>query len=365
MVGEDLERIKELSKQDSPFAWNKARLWEGTHPKDEGAWLTTAYRVRCGVGMISASTWSPLGRLDAVPPVEMERIAEQNRLPAYVRVRSSQECVQYLSQGLSIQAGLEITSQWIEAGSGSIKEIPDHVTPRESHTVQIFHCDMENRRFGFENSWGANWGRQGLGILSFDYFDKWNIDTWVPVFASNELFSTSDLDESCMTTRLLLNPPHVLVWTTFYELITGKKMGWFMARSGVDSLDVEDFHVRREFRNRGHGNRLCEELRIASDHANLPLRLLVPYADSCDGNHSNIRWIAGKLGLGIAKSRHTWAGYEATPSRLPSIRIPARPRAALNIFRYEQIGSEMIDQEEKDLKSRTLRNRRRAVAEDG
>ncbi len=113
---------------------------------------------------------------------------------------------------------------------------------------------------------------------------------------------------------------------------TDERLGWSVGVARGGYFDVEELYVLPQYRGRGIATALALDLKTVAEGHGWPLRMWVSFADSYPENHHNILKAASLLGLTVKKSDVPWAGYKGvpgtTPKRLPSIRIPARPKAA-------------------------------------
>jgi hypothetical protein len=47
------------------------------------------------------------------------------------------------------------------------------------HAIIIYGFDDQKREFYFKNSWGNNWGKEGLGIIGYDYLQRHCREAWI------------------------------------------------------------------------------------------------------------------------------------------------------------------------------------------
>jgi hypothetical protein len=117
------------------------------------------------------------------PPEEppgLDTKAKNARVHYYQRIRSVQDCRKMLANGFFVSASFNMTEQWFTAEHGLIM-LPQ---PGEEfvggHCVSITGFELTRHCFIFENSWGKDWGACGHGYLSFEYFEKYLIESWQP-----------------------------------------------------------------------------------------------------------------------------------------------------------------------------------------
>ncbi len=104
-----------------------------------------------------------------------------------------------------------------------------------------------------------------------------------------------------------LDAPMPLAGVEIYEKSTEKRIGWafIILRDGY--LDVEEFFVMPEHRNKGHGLLLAKRLLQLSEGRSMPLRLWVTWADWNETNVYNLKWIATQLDVQMFWSPVAWS----------------------------------------------------------
>ena len=314
----------------------RSRQLEGTYPGDAqtGAWLITVMRVACGWGAVREADWPRTMSGKTWPPVEppgLDAKAKALRVQRYQRVRSAAECSIMLGYMFHVEAAFEITDQWFQAEDGVIRMPRPEEPIVGSHAIQIIGFDCLRFGFVFLNSWGPEWGNQGVGLLPFHYFDKYLLSAWtphgvgsLPDFHAGEGIGTiwwSGLD--CLGNSVYGGDE--IHGREVYDGTTDDRIGWTFAVHREGFLDVEELFVRPPFRGRGHGNQLAKKLLELGAKLNRPLRLWVPFADWTPSNIPIVERIVEKLGLKLFHADVRWAAAMALdPSALP----PTRQREA-------------------------------------
>ena len=163
------------------YLYVRARQLEGTFSCDPslGAWIVSAMRILRGWGVPADSEWPYDGDASHWPPDEpagIDQAARSNRILAYQRVRTVDECKRIIASHLPVTVALEITDQWYSAPQGEIVMSAEPTVG--SHAVLLTGYDDSQQRFSFQNSWGARWGNVGFGTLPYSYFNEYQLEAW-------------------------------------------------------------------------------------------------------------------------------------------------------------------------------------------
>jgi GNAT superfamily N-acetyltransferase len=323
------------------YEFVRARQLEGTYPgsPQTGVWPISSMRVHYGWGCVpdeawpfsAATSWQPLSEPDGI-----DALAKRRRASCYQRVRTVAECKWVLAYRSPILASFEITESWFTASSGRIAYPVEGDRPVGSHVVCILGYDDRKKEFKFINSWGADWGDHGFGYIPYDLFESiWEEGWW--------------MDLSNRHTPSLPNRQDRIYSWGFREHSGGtlhccelstpdaERIGWSFAVIRPGSIELEELFVRPQFRGKGHGKRLINELRKAVNTSHWPLKVWVSFADSELDNLRLIRKLTAQFGLSLKISGTRWAAFLAsaggtglTDEQIQDRSIPgARPQTPL------------------------------------
>jgi GNAT superfamily N-acetyltransferase len=326
------------------YTYSRATQLEGTFPSDDGAWLTSAMRVGKHLGWLDEAdapkwdgTWPPEF------PERLDLIAKPNRQQWYQRIRNAEEVRYSISRGVPVMAVFEITAQW-QVGDGRID------VPAEGDEVIGMHAicmDGYNENgIQFANSWGGEWGSNGCGEMSYDFFDSCLVEAYTQPPNDPLLAPTGIAEEAILWGRhdplagLHPGAKHVHgmeVWDFAADVLKG----WALVVERGIYLDVEELFVWPDYRRTGVGDQLMSELRRLSRASRMPLRLWVPHCDGYAENEMALDAVARRLGVCIRPSPERWASYlgepagiEAAPARVPPSRLSeSRVRSCLPRWR--------------------------------
>jgi GNAT superfamily N-acetyltransferase len=317
------------------YIFVRGRQLEGTFPGDAktGIWPITGERVGRGWGYVSEKDW-PFD-CSVWPPVEppgLDGISIKKPDCYYQRVRTLEECKSVLvRQDMYVLVSLNISEKWFSAPNGRIPDsTPDDVDVG-SHVVLLHGYDDSRQEFSFQNSWGADWGENGHGYISYALFEaKW-VEGWHRDLAANPM---QDNPKSGVVERKWGIKEHrggVLHCCEFVDSKVGK-VGWTFFVERNKSVEVEELFIMPAFRNRGYATKLMKLIGDYAKQNTASLTLWVPHADV--ENILVIEKLGRSVHLGLSISPFRWASYvlsdraEFKPSfALPPYRRLQPPRA--------------------------------------
>jgi GNAT superfamily N-acetyltransferase len=304
--------------QFSPlYGFVRSRQLEGTFPGEQGMGVSgsTPLRVKRGWGRILESEW-PYAKNTAIwPPTEppgLDAKAKQHRIFSYQRIRNSFECRKSIDFHKYVIVSFGITDQWQEPYDGRI-EMPaagDRIVAY--HAVQIFHYDDSSKHFVFVNSWGKDWGHDGCGYLSYEFFDE----QFQEAFVAND---TAQLNIYSLDSNI-----HLIPWykrdflgrsfyaREFFDADADERIGWAFALQADDHLAVEELYIRPQFRRQGYGTKLLQSLLELSNKLELPLQFFIPFADLDQDNLCIVERLLSKGGYYLSQSDLHWCSCTAS-----------------------------------------------------
>jgi len=313
----------------SQYTFVRSRQLEGTYPGDPetGVWPISVNRVGFGWGWVTDADWPRTMSRETWPPPEppgLDAKAKSKRLYHYQRIRSAYECCITLGHLLPVNAAFEITAQWFNAENGVIQMPGPGEGIVGSHCVCLLGFDPLRSGFVFLNSWGDKWGAGGLGILPFEYFDKYLVSAWSLLGAGSlpDFYACEGVQTICYGgLDFLGNSFHGGDISHIREIYDGsndERIGWAFAVHREGFLDVEELFVRPQYRGHGHGSQLLEMLLALAADLKRPLRLWVPFADWTPENIPLVERVVEKLGLSLFHANVRWAAAMALdPTALP------------------------------------------------
>jgi GNAT superfamily N-acetyltransferase len=306
------------------YNYVRSRQLEGTYPGDRslGTWITTAQRVTRGWGAPDENEWAPSQEDRTWPysePPGLDAKAKKNRIQYYQRIRSAIDCRKTLHQLGAIVAAFEITEQWFNAPGGIIN-LPESDAPLVgSHAVTLVRSKTNKREFTFMNSWGKDWGSRGLGILTYEFFDRHLIEAWIPSGPYHYPWGSDHqgIIESERGLRDYLGG--VLHLKEIYDATNDENVAWAFGVRRGEFFDVEEFFVMPKYRGHGYAHRLADMLLKSSQKLGLEMRLWVPFADCEQDNLPGVEKVASMLGVELMPSDVRWAALKAVAPQKKAI----------------------------------------------
>jgi GNAT superfamily N-acetyltransferase len=316
---------QQFPRMSPMYGYVRSRQLEGTYPgsKETGCWLLTAMRVKRAYGWLPEEKWPY--NTEVWPPVEppkVDRFAKKYRIRYYQRVRDLDECKVALYYEHPFNASFEVDlHQWATAPAGKIQMPVNEEAMTSAHNITITGYDDNEQEFSFVNTWGPEWGDNGHGHISYEYFNRFLQEAWIiPRGALPQAERPGERKRYAHRVGT-----QVLEWgvqdafggqlhgVEIDDLSLDDNQAWAFAVSRDGFLDVEELFVRPEWRGRGYGPRLLSVLQARAAKLELPLRLWVPHVDGVDSNAlATFCRMVRKAGLRIFESEVLWASFVVT-----------------------------------------------------
>lgn len=312
----------------------RQHLVEGDVDPNQGGWPITFFRVAKGWGMVPRTFWPDQPDLEGNflqrEPPNLDSVATRNRILWYQRARSEQECLYSTLDIGAVSVSLEINSAWKNPSNGVIPEI--ELPSKFVHSIPLMDFNFDTGHFAFLNSWGKEWGENGIGYLPAGYLQRTMTEAW---FCAFHMRQPAPLKPGIHIAKRE-GANNKLGHAFIIDIIDGDNdvnLAWAYIVRRRSSLDVEELFVRPEYRRQGYGQSLVDEIkRVTGD--NVPVRFWVPWGDHCEHNASSLICWAKRAGLKLEQSGVRWSAYLGTVGEsvdeLPDLHwIPGKATSSL------------------------------------
>lgn len=301
--------LQSLRRTSALYPWVRARQLEGTWPgsQETGVCLSTNMRVMKGWGSVKEELWPDDGKSwPLIEPQEIDLQAKSDRIGAYQRVNTVEECKNALLNYGAVLASFEIDDSWFQAPKGVIPP-PNNQPITGVHCVCLVGYDNRKRRFIFPNTWGAGWGRHGLGFLPYSYFPSRFVEGWIVTLlrSRTEQSSSSEIEIHTWGFKNLLGD--ILHGVEIVDHGENEMIAWGFAIERETSLDLEELFVRPNWRRSGYGSQLATEFSQLGVRLGKKLRAWIPHPDGVKENELALDKILHRLGLSYRPSPVRWA----------------------------------------------------------
>jgi GNAT superfamily N-acetyltransferase len=288
---------------------------EGKDSSTAGCCLITLCRARFGWGGIPDGAWPNATISSGVEPPGLDEIARKQRIRAYWRVDSLRDMQQCLSfhPPFSVHAAFPVTHDWFYAPEAHISSPPSDTPIIGTHAIVLEGYSIPEQRIRFWNPW-KDWGNRGYGTMTIDFFERNLREAWCTLPGPLELVQTPGY--KCLNNGYWtpLGLAHVI---TLHNSAEDERVAWAILVEKRGLLDLQDVFVKPQYRRRGHGRKLVQEirrLRREQVSQTLPLVSSVCLLDA-DMFLAPIEKLASRLGLDLQESFHPWSRYSAVPKR--------------------------------------------------
>lgn len=174
----DHRKGKEYDYSEAWIYWNCKKI-DGYN--GEGTYLRTAMQVlnRIGVPTEKAWTYSDDKLNIGKPKSWASLISKWALIGNYYRVNSVADAKITLAKDGPFMMGIPCFYDFFFAGkNGIVKDPANGERNYGGHALCVVGYDDERKLIKFKNSWGTNWGKNGYGYISYNYFDKYSWSNW-------------------------------------------------------------------------------------------------------------------------------------------------------------------------------------------
>lgn len=240
----------------------------------------TAMRVSKGWGLPPEQAW-PYSAAQHWPPAEppgIDQLAKPQRVFAYSRIRSLDDCRMAFSRRQTVVAAFEVDASW-HSSDGHIDDPRNH-PPNGSHTIILVGYSNADEHLIFANSWGTGWGDNGYGYLPYRYWSDRLLEAWLQDGPRPEAPPGQRTQGMVVRAGGVENAlGRVLHVVEITDLDQDEMLAWAIVVETTDGLEVEELFVRPAYRGAGNGRDLARTISELSAFRKLPIKCWISHAD--------------------------------------------------------------------------------------
>jgi len=316
------------------YDYLRALQLEGRHPEDVGVWGTTLHRMMVGEGVThNADPKAFVAVKDSNILPDLPRLGRglRGNITYFRNLSTINEIEDYLDDHKDrinenrggVQISVPLYKEWVDAPLGRIPALRyDRHESTISHSVVIKDYDRKGGgEFKFWNNWG-NWGDNLHGYLPYDYVERYAFECQVTYVVEHYLHHSSQKIKGLGSLNIWSVRTADRVRTYGFDFVgesreDRSRIAWCFVVDKGETLDIEEFYVRPEFRGRGYGRAMAERVGELIDKKRKAVNLWVPFADCRSESPQTfdaLVAITRRLGLVFSKSHSHLTAYLA---RLP------------------------------------------------
>lgn len=173
------------------FIYNMTRQCLGELHQDNGIYIRSCFDTLSRFGVCEESYWPyDPSKVYTSPSILAQRRAVGNRIHSYYKIKDSSrreaQIIEALQSKYPVVFGTGISKQFMELRGDAVQQIPSATVGNHAMIIVGYF-----RGVGFlvKNSWGREWGANGLCLMSSDYINwEGSFDFWVPTLTGEVIF---------------------------------------------------------------------------------------------------------------------------------------------------------------------------------
>jgi len=173
----DHRKGKDYDYSEAWIYWNCKKIdgYDG-----EGTYLRTAMKVLNRIGVPTEKAWPysddklNIGK----PKAWASLISKWAMIDTYYRVEGAEQAKQSLLNDGPFMMGVPCFYDFFFPVDGVIKDPAAGERHYGGHAICAVGYDDNRQLIKFKNSWGLNWGQNGYGYISYNYFNKYAWSNW-------------------------------------------------------------------------------------------------------------------------------------------------------------------------------------------
>lgn len=283
------------------FGWKYARWLEKRESASlqEGCYGISQKRAERHVGMLGKNYFGDSEEIRDVSEQSI-RTAKQFRLFGYFPVDDIESFIELQSIGGVGECAVRITSDWYDPPIGRIPMPTDESIFCGTHSFTPLVDESKNRIL-FANSWGIDWGDEGHGEFSLEYFRQYATELIAHAGFMDYLPFVHD-EDICVGWKWNLSEKFSFHCREIIQGGTGDRIAWSFGSRRGNELVIHELFVWPTFRGQGLGRKLVELMTELCSQANLKPRIRVPFVDAQTDNLACVMAVARMMGTELSES---------------------------------------------------------------
>ena len=343
---EFLSWLRQEPWQGGRYAWRLAREFEGHDENDEqgGCWPVNYWRMARTFGELPYSYNSRDTKLSQLSQEDREA-ARCARTLLYHRATNSSEIIKCIDHSLDIRVAMEVGTEWYDPPDGKIEFQTEEWSSLSTHSVPFTSFDYGSQRFSFRNSWGAAWGGRGefspprqfgYGSVPRELVDARVVEAWHGFGIGLDLPINGTMGLSEIEWKWQASPQ---IQIHIREIRDGnERVAWAFCVPREKRLDVEEFYVVPQYRNRGLAKTLANSVQRLAKVLKRDIRLLISFGDVEANDSAGPNVVARLFGFtirdGDTRYVHNIADLRTGPTpKSVWDRLPTKPATVLELLR--------------------------------
>ena len=281
-----------------PYVYARSLEFEGRHPHDVGQWGVTNMRLLYleGLPQFLEENMVPInddGTFQSTP-THLHTYFWPQRVRYYRRIRSANEAASAMKlrePDALTKVCLPLYSSWVKPDKAIIEMPPPGEVPApETHAVHlkeffrlggsVVDGEKDAPYFLFQNTWGDEWGLNGMALLPFAYYNKYAFEQW----AIYNLDQLTRVQVRKLSSDMTAWQGREEFDRRVYAFEVGnpdrERLGWAFATESKHGIELEELFVAPGARGQGIGARLADMVRQLAQAKSMPLAMWVPFADT-------------------------------------------------------------------------------------
>ena len=174
----DQHNIEENIYSDLSEQWVYHHAKRIDNIQNEGTTIRAALSVLRKFGVPQEKSWVYSDRIKGTPEGDADTKARFTRIGDFFRLQNKVNHLKLALLHTPVPIGVVTTESFMKTRDGIIEDDVRNRGKHGGHAICAVGYDNKKKLIKFKNSWSAQWGDNGYGYLSYNYFKKYCIVAW-------------------------------------------------------------------------------------------------------------------------------------------------------------------------------------------